>query len=491
MQAPIFKSVLFIISTLILIHLSSCKKNIITNDTSAVLAFSTDTIQFDTVFTAMGSSTQELKIYNRNNQAVVISRVALAGGSASDFKINVDGESTTLTEDIELAAGDSIYLFASVIIDPNDGDAIREDSLLFSINGNEQKVLLSAYGWNAHYHSCRGCNEIYTNANFEFANDGKPHIIMGYMTFDSNSLVTIPAGVEHIYMYGGPSTQWYQRGRIVVDNGSSLKVNVGGDLNNPVEFKTHRLEEDYQELPMNHGGIYLGVNSVDNQIHGAIIRNAVEAISVVYPSINGNPKLELKNTMIYNVSNAGIVSIKGDIEAENLIVASSSNYNIAIREGGNYLFNHCSFINYAENFLVSRNEPILSIADFYVYYDADGNRIFQEGEANILFNNCVITGTKTEEIELSRLDGEGQPFNLNFDGCLVKRDTFNVGLAGQNILNEDPLFNDVANYDYSIDTTTSPLIDNGTVPTNVTTDIMGRSRPQGNGADIGAFEYIP
>lgn len=491
MYSYLFKFGFLLSLALSLLPFSSCRKNIITDNPDALLEFSTDTIQFDTVFTSMGSSTRTLRVYNRNKQAVLINRVSLAGGSASDFKLNIDGASTTLAEAIKVAAGDSIYIFASVLIDPNDGDALREDSILFSVNGNEQKVLLNAYGWNAHYHSCRGCNEIYKGANFEFSNDGKPHIIMGFMTFDSSSIVSIPSGIDHIYMFGGPSTQWYERGRIIIGENSSLKVNVGGDLNNPVEFKTHRLEESYQDLPFNHGGIFLSAGSVDNQIHGAIIRNAVEGISVIYPSVNGNPKLELKNSLIYNVERTGILGLNTAIYAENVIVASSNSYNLTIREGGNYTFNHCSFVNYAKNPLVRRSESVVSIADYYVYEDQDGNEIFQEAELDIQFNNCVITGSKSEEIEVIRLDGGGQAFRLNFEGCLIQKDTFDVGLSGQNIINEDPLFTNVINYEYSTDTVSSPLVDNGTAVTNVTTDIVGQSRPQGRAADIGAFEFIP
>src|SRR3989344_9600863 len=82
---------------LIIIALSSCKKDELITDPSAKLGFSTDSIMFDTVFQYAGSTTKLFRIYNPHQQPINISKAYLAGGTSSAFKLNIDGISTTAT----------------------------------------------------------------------------------------------------------------------------------------------------------------------------------------------------------------------------------------------------------------------------------------------------------------------------------------------------------------------------------------------------------
>lgn len=63
----------FLLATL----LQSCKKNLITSKGN--LEFSVDTLVFDTIFTTVGSTTQQFKIYNEENKTVRIDEIELMG----------------------------------------------------------------------------------------------------------------------------------------------------------------------------------------------------------------------------------------------------------------------------------------------------------------------------------------------------------------------------------------------------------------------------
>ena len=62
-----------------------------TEDSADKLKFSLDTVFFDTVFTTLGTATENFRIYNPHNRFIKIDDISLAGGSSSVFRINVDG----------------------------------------------------------------------------------------------------------------------------------------------------------------------------------------------------------------------------------------------------------------------------------------------------------------------------------------------------------------------------------------------------------------
>jgi hypothetical protein len=155
-----------------LFSLPSCKKD--TLNTSGALSFSNDTITFDTVFTTLGSTTQFFTIRNTGKQPIKISNIRLGAGSASSYRMNVDGDSGTSFNDIEIPAKDSIYVFVEVTVDPNASNLpfIILDSIQFTTNGNQQKVILQAYGQNAHFFNA---DSIETNVTW---NNDLPYVIL-------------------------------------------------------------------------------------------------------------------------------------------------------------------------------------------------------------------------------------------------------------------------------------------------------------------------
>lgn len=133
--------------------LLSCRKENFTDSSAARLTTSTDSLHFDTVFTTTGSTSQVVKIFNENDKGIHISSVKLAGGASSPFKINVDGFQGPVVNNIDIAAGDSIYIFVTVTINPTAANLpfILRDSIAIEWNGNKSFVQLDAYGQNAHF----------------------------------------------------------------------------------------------------------------------------------------------------------------------------------------------------------------------------------------------------------------------------------------------------------------------------------------------------
>ena len=186
-----------------IVFLFSCKKDFINNN-DITLAFSTDSILFDTLFTTVGSSTHKFKIYNNNNVNINISEIFLAGGNNSKFRINIDGISSTNVSNIELLNNDSLYIFVEVTIDPNNksNPLVIVDSIMFLTNNNYQSVHLVAWGQDAHFYTPNDSILVNGKSYFYYHNissnttlsSEKPHVIYGYMAVSPNNTLTITAG---------------------------------------------------------------------------------------------------------------------------------------------------------------------------------------------------------------------------------------------------------------------------------------------------------
>ena len=121
-------------------------------DPSHRLAFSSDTIAFETLFTDVSSATQAFLIYNPNKENLSIAHAYVAGGEDSPFRVNIDGLAGATYTDLAIRGGDSMYVFVEVTIDPRGQDEPFEvhDSLCFTLeSGVTQQVIFSASGQDA------------------------------------------------------------------------------------------------------------------------------------------------------------------------------------------------------------------------------------------------------------------------------------------------------------------------------------------------------
>ncbi|MGB0477261.1 MAG: hypothetical protein ACPGHV_03395, partial [Flavobacteriaceae bacterium] len=82
----------FIVILLTIVLIKSCDYDLSFSPAQTQdIGFSIDTVYLDTVFTSIGSSTYNLRIYNQSDRNVEIGSIRLGQGSQSQFRINVDG----------------------------------------------------------------------------------------------------------------------------------------------------------------------------------------------------------------------------------------------------------------------------------------------------------------------------------------------------------------------------------------------------------------
>lgn len=466
----------------------SCKKDNFITDSSVKLSFSREYVLFDTVFTTVGSATKAFTVYNKNSRPIKVASIRLGKGTASNFRINVDGYKGTQFSNIEIAGKDSLFVFAEVTVDPNkkNNPLVINDSIIFETNGNTQNIKLEAWGKDAYFHvpnifpingvppySVLACNAVWKN--------DKPHVIYG---------LAVVAGGCSLTMQQGTKVYLHPNGILYISNGGTLSVK--GAIDNPVIFQGDRLESDYTEAPGQWSTIYLSPQSKNNTIDWAIIKNGtigIEADSL--GSSPTNPKVKITNTIIKNMSAAAIYGINSSILGANCVFANCGQYVAALTQGGMYNFIHCIFANYWS--YGTRQFPTLVLTNFYK--DASDN-IYSQNLDSANFYNCIIYGNinNEEEIKLNKSADASKAFNYKFHNSLLKTKLNTSSPQFQNVLvNLDPLFNDIANGDYGIKNPLSSVIDKGDNAYGLLYpyDLSGKSRMVNPPSDIGAYEYDP
>jgi len=478
---------IFLLITVVVFSFS-CRKDTISTDSSDMLSFSNDTILFDTVFTTMGSTTQKLKLYNNSSNTIIISSIYVEQGTNSQFRINVDGVSGNIHSNVEIEEHDSLFIFAEVTIDPNNilSPFVVTDKINFVTNGNHQSVQLVAWGQNAHYYvanqTANGVPIVYLDRGTSpgpldstWIND-KPYVIYGgYLTLDGDDKLTIEAGVR-VHLHNNSGIWVYENGNI----------RVNGTKTDKVTFQGTRLEYAWQDVPGQWDRIWINEGLSDNVFNYAIIKNGFIGIQAETNPFNPSAPtstntLRLNNCEIHNNSAVGILATNYQISDTNSVISNSGQFNLLVKGGGDYRFNHTTIANYWGG--GNRQTPAVYLQNYYT--DATGaTQVRDINAAN--FYNCIIHGDKDVEFDKDEL--APGTINFLFDHCILKTTNSTAG-ANYISLIVNPtatIFVDKTLHNYHLDDSSSAI---GTgVYIGVNSDHDGNPRDPIN-PDLGAYEY--
>lgn len=409
--------------------LSSCEKEERFDAELAALQFSSDTMAFDTVFTQMGTTTRQLRVYNRGSETVRFDAVTLEGGYASRFRLNVDGDTSMVARNIEIAAGDSIFIFVRANIRPNEATEpfLIEDALLFCLGDHQRRLPLTAYGRNAVYHhptdtlhDAGGGILPYSVIDCENWRHDLPHVILGYAVVDSRQTLRLREGDE-LYFYSD-AVLW------VYDSGS---LDVRGTEERPVLFTSVRHDGWYDYLPGQWGYIWLMKGSVDSHIDHAVIENG--SIGILIDSCaNTRPTLSISNTVVRNESRVGLFCQTAYVVGRNLLVSNCGEATAVQQYGGRYDFAGCTFADYWR--YSARKTP-----SFYVTNTRDYEGSHYVWPMQSVLTDCIIYGSNSEGEMYVDLDPLAS-VSLDIRHCLIRGGEWD----------EDPLFEDPYEGDYHL-----------------------------------------
>ena len=460
----------------VLLFWSSCRNDFEFSPSTGNLEFARDTVYLDTVFSNIGSSTYNLKVYNRSNDDIVIPTIQLENGTSSFYRMNVDGETGLegeqegkFFEDVEILAKDSLYIFIETTIDiealsNSDTQFLYTDKILFDAGSNQQDVDLVTLVKDAVFiypnrNTTTGLIETLTfdvdgdgspdettlqgrfleDSELTFTNE-KPYVIYGYAGVDNGKTLTMEAGARvHFHADSG----------IIVTDGATLNINgeLSTDqdvLENEVILEGDRLEPLYTDIPGQWGTIWLFNGSVNNTINYATIKNSTIGILSEGNQNAVNDKLTITNSQIYNASSFGLLGRATSINAENVLINNCGQSSFAGTLGGKYNFTHCTIANYWNTSF--RQFPALLLNDFVL--DENGLPVTNDlSEAN--FTNCIIYGNDDPEF---LLENEGSVFNYKFTNCLLRFNNSMLEGTGNYMFDDinfyvDNIFNDNPNFE--------------------------------------------
>ncbi|HSC53931.1 MAG TPA: choice-of-anchor Q domain-containing protein [Phnomibacter sp.] len=458
-----------------IVCLGACKKDSIIVSPDASLITSTELVQFDTVFTTVGSVTQRFTIVNNNDQQLNISSIQLKGGAQSPFKINVNGNAGVQFSNMLMNSNDSMYVFVKLTIDPNNqlNPFIVTDSIEIGYNGNIKKVQLQAYGQNARF-----INGGHISSNTTW-NNLLPYVIMKPLTIDTGITLSISEGTKIFCHATAP---------IIVHG--TIKAQGKYYDSTRINFRGDRLDANYKDMPGTWPGIVFTNSSIANELHYTNILNAYQAVVASGGESLIPAKLQLHNCIIDNAYDIGLYAFNSSITATNCRITQVGNEgqpgvggsNIIINGGGKYSFNHCTIATYA-NYYQNHKQAAVYISNaggassLPLQFSMDNSIIYGQGG---LAENELVT----------HKEGNAA-FTINLRNVLYKVKTDQANISFTNcIKNADPLFDTIntnlRQYNFRL-RLGSPCIDAG-ITGGPATDLDGNGRPVGTKADMGCYE---
>jgi hypothetical protein len=468
----------FFYALLIGLMIQGCKKDNVFTNSPVSLTFSTDSVDFDSIFTLKDSakigwpkSITLILIARNPNENGVRTTIQMRGNPYGIFKLNADGIAGSgnlqTIENIEIPGKDSIYIFIQTYINPLNFIPSEKfevvDYIEFNTNGNLQSVVAITYPQDAHYFK----SETLTG-NITWNND-KPYVIYDDLLVDKNASLTINPGVK-IYSHINST--------IFVDG----TINIAGTIDNPVVLQGSRLDDDYKEVSGQWNGIHLLSKSINNKVTGAVIKNGFIGIRVDSLSNNANPKLELKETIIQDMAAVGLLSYSSFIKAQNNLISDCGQFSFLGDLGGKYEFYFNTFVAIGTG---ARQNATFTLANT-PYVDENGIRTVFPLSYDL--KNNIIWGSNDDEINIVSAE-EGITESASIIHCNIKSNVFRNSLiieSLQNQVNLDPFFVDASKKNYKLKGG-SICAGKGIFISGIKSDLSGKAIRK-NPPTIGAYE---
>ena len=509
-----FLPLLLFVSGALSVALPGCKPREEELQTTGGLAFSADTVKFDTVFTTIRTVTKRLWVYNRNPKAVNVDLVSLDNPAASPYTLIINGDLKQTASGLYIRGQDSLLILVRAQLKDNGQNGlakayVQEDNLNFSTNGQSQHVLLRSFGQNIYLHDNvqLPCNAVWTN--------DRPHVLYNSVVVPAGCKLTIKAGTR-IYAHAGASL--IVGGTLLVNSdfapGAGPADTVKAGSANIVRFAGDRSgEPQYATAPGQWTGILFAPGSHGNVIRYAQIQNAAIGLLLYNPDGGVPPDLRLQNSVVRYISGnsvgfagaasslgtgAGLFNIRGQATVSNTLFSDCYEYAV-LSLGGIDSLNYCTIANYPAAAGV-RQTASLSVTN--VVTASNGVSTKQSPVLDV--RNSIIWGAIDDELEVENYDDYKAAVSIK--NSLLKTKAYAgttdvpatattpalAGLAAPAYANlfSDPKFvriNTASSNDYHVAPGSPALASKTALPPFIPRDLLNLPRNAAT-PDLGAYE---
>lgn len=459
--------------------LASCIDDAMSSSPADTLTFSRDTVNFDTVFTDMGTPTARLVVHNKAKKGINISSIRFRRGD-TEFSMNVDGVSGNEFHDVEIRGRDSIYVFIECYIKATDSNAVGlvSDELEFVTNGVTQQVRVEAYGQNVtRLRNVRVDRELTLTAD-------RPYVVFDSLYVPSQATLKIEPGAQVLFHDGAS---------IVVDG----RMEAVGETGKMIQLRGDRLDNvlpdvAYDIMAGQWKGIRIGAESYGNRMEYVDMRSTMEGLTLDSCADQSRQKLTLLNSWLHNSQGNVLTSRYAKVDAYGCCFSEAAGAVVALH-GGDHRFLQCTIAN---NYLFSAIRGALLSLYHVLPPDSFDAPLNSRPLMKASFENCIIYGLgsdlNTSQLNKGDLTGSDVYFrNVSFKSA--GSDDYNFIEC---MWETDPDFYTIRpeyyfNYRLKED---SPVRDAGNpayVDAIVATDMDGVSRLSAGRPSLGAYQYSP
>ena len=448
----------------------SCIDDAMTTSSSDVLSFSRDTVDFDTVFTDLGTPTARLIVFNRASKGLEISSIKFKNPDTR-FRFNVDGVSGVEFHDVEIRGRDSIYVFIECFIPETQGASpgLVADDLEFVTNGVTQTVRVEAYGQNV-----TRLRNVRLTADTRLTAD-RPYVVFDSLTVGKGVTLTVDPGTQLLFHDGASLVV---EGRIEAVGRPGKMIDMRGDrLDNVLP------DVKYDILPGQWKGVRIAAGSHGNRIEYVDMRSTLAGLTVDSCADLQQARLTLLNSWLHNSSGNVLTSRYSKVNAYGCCFSEAGGSVVSLA-GGDHEFLQCTIAN---NHLYSISGPLLELLHV-LPEDID------ENSAPLMrarFSNSIIYGLRAD-LNTGDLTGSDVVFRYVSLGSKGEDDDNFINCLWET----DPLFRTVRQdylFDYRLqeDSPVRSAGDPALVTPEVMYDMDGVDRLGHGAPSLGAFQYAP
>ena len=457
------------------------------------LAFSHDTIAFDTLISTIPSSTKTLYAFNNNGNGMRINTIQLENGVASHFRVNVDGRflSGGIWHNFEVLRHDSLVI--RIEMTPPEAGTNEplyfKDRLLFTLeNGAQQSVVLSGGAIDAYIER----DGIIIDSDETLLTD-KPYVIY-------DSLVVKPGAT--LTLTEGTTLMFHDKAALHVYG----KLLVKGSLEKPVVLRGDRMDHMfdyllYDNTPSRWEGIIIHRGSYGNELfhcdlHSSCFGIICEDTQELMPD-ETKPSVTIDCSVLHNIGGDGLQFNNCVSKVTNTQISNTLGHTVNLN-GGSHTFIYCTVAQFYP-FTANRGNALnlVSCAEGEEYgllrkvhfinsvitgYGEDvimGENIPSDGSCKYLFHHCFLNTPVVGDIE-------------HFVGCIFDRDK-ESGDEEKLVRDENFTLFDTENFIYDFtpkaESQIRSLADKS-YPDVPVYDMKGISRLDDEGPDAGCYEYV-